>query len=86
MKFFLSVFDNYLSRPSLKYKTNIFFLKINSYFSMFSYNFITFYIKIKKLFIIKIFQFNYSIYFIGLVYFIIVNLVIQLFLTLVVIL
>jgi hypothetical protein len=85
MKFFLSVYDNYTNRPSIKYKTNIFFLKVNSYFSMFNFNFINIYIKIKKLFIIKIFQFKYSIYFIFLIYFILLNLLIQLICTLLVI-
>jgi hypothetical protein len=86
MKFFLSVYDNYINRPSIKYKTNIFFLKINSYFSMFNFNFINIYIKIKKLFIIKIFQFKYSIYFIFLIYFILLNLLIQLIFSLLIIL
>jgi len=81
MKYFLSVYDTYINRPSIKFKTNIFMLKNNYYFLMFNLNFINIYIKIKKLFIIKIFKFKYSIYFISLVYFIILNLFIQLIIT-----
>ena len=81
MKYFLTVYDIYINRPSIKFKTNIFFLKNNYYFSMFSLNFINIYIKIKKLFIIKIFQFKYSVYFVSLIYFIILNLFIQLIIT-----
>jgi hypothetical protein len=85
MKFFLSVYDIHINRPSIKYKTNLFFLKQNTYFSMFNFNFINIYIKIKKLFIIKIFMFKYSIYFITLIYFIIFNVLIQIYFTFLVI-
>jgi hypothetical protein len=79
MKFILTFYDLYLSRPSTKYFLNLFFLKNNLYFNIKTINYIHIFTKFKKLFIIKIFKFNYTVYLNFIIYFIILNLLIQLF-------
>lgn len=82
MKFILNFYDIYLSRPSTKYFLNLFFLKNNLYFIIKNINYIHIFIKFKKLFNIKVFQFNYKMYLNFIIYFIVLNIFLQLFITL----
>ena len=84
MKFFMNVYDNFIFRPSNKYSINLFFLKNNLYFYIKNINYIHIFLKFKKIFNIKIFKFNYNVYLNFISYFILLNILMQLFLTIII--
>jgi hypothetical protein len=59
MKFFLSIYDNYLVKPSTAFYLNIFFLKNNNYFNFKTLKHIHIFLQLRKVLQIKIFKFNY---------------------------
>ncbi len=79
MKFFLNYYDNLLNRPTYKFFLNLFFLKNNQYFVIKQLNFIHIYLHLIKKLKIKIFKFNYIFYNNFIIYFIIINIVSQIF-------
>jgi hypothetical protein len=78
MKLFVNFFDNLINRPSNKFSMNLFFLKNSLYFNLKNINYIHIFINLKKFFSIKIFKFNYTIYNHFLIYFTIINIILQL--------
>ena len=77
MKFFLTFFDNVVYRPSYKFFLNLFFIKNNFYFNFKNLIFINFFTNINKKFNIKILKFSYIFYKNFILYFILVNILIQ---------
>lgn len=77
MKFFLTFFDNIVYRPSYKFFLNLFFIKNNFYFNFKNLIFINFFTNINKKFNIKILKFSYIFYKNFILYFILVNILIQ---------
>jgi hypothetical protein len=81
MKLFINVFDNLINKPSKKFFLNLFFLKNNLYTILKNINYIHIFLKIKKIFAIKIFKFNYRLYNNFIIYFILLNILIQVIIT-----
>jgi hypothetical protein len=79
MKFFLSVFDDTLNRPYIKFLFNIFILKNNFYFTFKNIIYIHFFTNIQKLFKIKILKFNYIFFKNLVIYFTMLNIFIQVY-------
>jgi len=79
MKFFLSFFDNTVIRPSYKFFLNIFFLKNSFYFNLKSIIYIHFFTNLKNIFKIKLLKFNYTFYKNFILYFFLINCIIQLY-------
>jgi hypothetical protein len=77
MKFFLTFFDSMINRPSNKFFLNFFFLKNSFYFNLKNILFIHFFINLQKSFNLKILKFNYTFYKNLILYFLIINIVIQ---------
>ena len=78
MKFFLHFFDHVVYRPSHKFMLNLFYLKNNFYFNFKNLLFINFFTNISKKFNITVLKFSYIIYKNFVLYFILINLLIQL--------
>jgi|LakMenE18May11ns_1017448.scaffolds.fasta_scaffold9142657_2 hypothetical protein len=85
MKFFLSIFDNTLNRPYSKFLLNIFILKNNFYFNFKNIIYIHLFTNVQKIFKIKILKFNYIFFKNTVIYFTIINILIQLYLIIVLI-
>lgn len=85
MKFFLHFFDHIVYRPSYKFKVNLFYLKNNFYFNFKNLLFINFFTNISKRLNITILKFSYVIYKNFILYFILINIIIQFWLILVII-
>lgn len=77
MKFFLNFFDNVIYRPSYKFMLNLFYIKNNFYFNFKNLIFINFFTNVSKKFNIKILKFSYLFYKNFILYFILLNILIQ---------
>ena len=79
MKIFILFFDQITNRPSYKFFLNFFFLKNNFYFNFKNLLFIHFFLNLKKTFNLKILKFNYYLYKNFILYFFLLNILIQLY-------
>ena len=79
MKLFANYYDSLQNRPSYNFFLNLFFLKNISYFNLKNLNYIHIFVNLNNFFKIKTFKFNYSFYNNFIIYFIIINLIIQFF-------
>lgn len=79
MKSFITFFDKIINRPSHKFFLNFFFLKNNFYFNLKNILFIHFFTNLKNTFNIKLLKFNYYFYKNFILYFFLLNSLIQLY-------
>jgi hypothetical protein len=79
MKSFILFFDKIINRPSHKFFLNFFFLKNNFYFNFKNILFIQFFTNLKNTFNIKLLKFNYYFYKNFILYFFLLNSIIQIY-------
>lgn len=79
MKNFILFFDNIINRPSYKFFLNFFFLKNSFYFNLKNIAFIHFFVNLKNTFNMRIIKFNYYLYKNFILYFLLSNVFIQLY-------
>jgi hypothetical protein len=80
MKSIINFYDKLQNRPSYKFFLNIFSIKEIYYFSIKQIYYIQIFFKIINYLKIKIFKFNYNLYNYFIVFFIVINIILQLIL------
>lgn len=85
MKLFINYYNNIINKPYSKFSLNIFFLKNIQYLHIKNLYYIHFFINLKNNFLVKHLKFNYHIFKNFIYYFIILNILIQLFIIIILI-
>jgi hypothetical protein len=78
MKLIINFYNNLKLKPSHKFYLNLFFFKNMFSFNLKQLQYIHIFTAIKKVWKIKIFKFNYSLYFYFIIVFLIINIILQL--------